>query len=61
MKMRKLNLPIIKGGIPPPKYLSMDDYLRFVTLNLKYTARDKGPDRDRKKRPAAGVAFSFKE
>jgi len=33
MKMRKLNLPIIKGGIPSPKYLSMDDYLRFVILN----------------------------
>jgi len=61
MKMRKLNLPIIKGGIPSPKYLSMDDYLRFVILNLKYPVRDKDPDRDKKKIPAAYVAFSFKE
>lgn len=35
--MEKLKLPIIKEKLPPPKSLSMDDYLRFVSLNLKYT------------------------
>ena len=36
-KEEKLKFPVIKGKLPPPKHLSMDDYLKFVNLNLKYT------------------------
>lgn len=39
--MHKLKLPIIKESLPSPKWLSMDDYLRFVMLNLKYTLNRK--------------------
>lgn len=36
--MKDLNLPIIKGeDIFNKKSLSMDDYLKFVLFNLKYT------------------------
>ena len=35
--MKKLNLPIIKGPLPDPKWLSMNDYLKFVNFHLKYT------------------------
>jgi hypothetical protein len=35
--MEKLKFPIIKEKPPSSKSLSMDDYLRFVSLNLKYT------------------------
>jgi len=34
--MEKLKFPIIRKPLPAPKTLSMDDYLRFVSLNLKY-------------------------
>ncbi|UCB56679.1 MAG: hypothetical protein JSV30_05600 [Candidatus Omnitrophota bacterium] len=39
--MKKLNLPIIKKGIPDAKWLSMDDYLKFVNFHLKYTFNKK--------------------
>ena len=35
--MKKLKLPIIKAPMQQPKILSMDDYLKFVQFNLKYT------------------------
>jgi len=35
--MKKLKLPIIKEPIPDAKCLSMDDYVKFVNLHLKYT------------------------
>ena len=35
--MEKLKLPIIRKPSLKPKALSMDDYLRFVSFNLKYT------------------------
>ncbi|MDO8661719.1 MAG: hypothetical protein Q7K98_00665 [Candidatus Omnitrophota bacterium] len=35
--MDKLRLPIIKGDLPEPKSLSMDEYLEFVQFNLQYT------------------------
>lgn len=35
--MEKLNLPVIKGNMPKAKSLSMDNYLRFIYMNLKYT------------------------
>lgn len=34
--MEKLNLPIIKTLNRKKKFLSMDDYLKFVIFNLKY-------------------------
>ncbi len=39
--MKKLNLPIIKGPLPDPKWLSMNDYLKFVNFHLKYTFHKK--------------------
>ena len=35
--MEELNFPIIDGHLPVPKSLSMDDYLKFVMFNWKYT------------------------
>lgn len=59
MKTQKLNLPIIKENIPAAKCLSMDDYLKFVALNLKYTL-DKKVIRLQKKLAAVNVSFSLK-
>lgn len=59
MKMKKLNLPVIKGNIPEAKCLSMDDYVKFVALNLKYTL-DKKVIRLQKKLAAVNVSFSLK-
>ena len=36
--MKKLNFPIIRETLPEAKWLSMDDYLKFVNLHLKYTS-----------------------
>ncbi len=36
IRAKKLNLPIVKEGLPAAKRLSMDDYVRFVALNLRY-------------------------
>lgn len=57
--MEKLNLPIIKGKLPGAKRLSMDDYLKFVTLNLKYTL-DKKSIRKQKRAANVNVPFSLK-
>lgn len=54
--MEKLNLPVIKGMLPRHKSLSMDDYLKFVTLNLKYTL-DIGRLRKQKRLQAVNVPF----
>ena len=58
--MKKLNLPIIKGPLPEAKWLSMDDYLRFVNLHLKYTF-DRKTNRQWKKTLAVDIPFSIKE
>ena len=55
--MNKLNLPIIKGNIPSAKYLSMDDYLKFVSLNLKYAVSDKALSRARRNKTFADIPF----
>ena len=34
--MKKLRLPIIKKPLPEARSLSMNDYLEFVIMNLKY-------------------------
>ena len=33
--MKKLNLPIMRKDVAPPRSLSMDDYLKFVDYYLK--------------------------
>jgi hypothetical protein len=35
--MKELKFPIFKVPLQQPKILSMDDYLKFVQFNLKYT------------------------
>jgi len=35
--MRKLNLPVIQNSFVNTKHLSMDEYLKFTLLHLKYT------------------------
>ena len=57
---KKLNLPIIKGAVPEAKQLSMDDYLKFVNLHLKYTFNRKANDRW-KKMSMVNVPFFLKE
>lgn len=57
--MEKLKFPIIKENLPMPKSLSMDDYLRFVSLNLKYTF-NKQVYRKWKRDSAVSAAFVLK-
>lgn len=57
--MEELKFPVIKGHLPPAKWLSMDDYLRFVNLILKYTFDKKSSD-ELKKLHAVNVPFSLK-
>ena len=54
--MKQLKLPIIKEVFPPTKWLPMDDYLKFVTLNLKYTI-EKKTVRKQKRLAAVNVPF----
>ena len=58
--MEKLNLPVIKGTIPIAKYLSMDDYLKFVNLNLKYIL-DKKANNRLKNLQSVNVQFKYRE
>jgi hypothetical protein len=55
-RAEKLNLPVIKGRPPATRCLSMDDYLNFVFLNLKYII-DKRAVRKEKKLAAVNVPF----
>lgn len=57
--MERLNLPIIRGAGPRTKRLSMDDYLKFVLFNLKYTVDIKNCRR-RKKILSVNVPFVLK-
>jgi hypothetical protein len=54
--MDKLKLPIIRGPLPGAKSLSMDDYLRFVNMHLKYT-HNRTAARRWKKMLAVNVPF----
>ncbi len=56
--MSDLKFPIIKETYLS-KYLSMDDYLIFVTLLWKYTL-DKDNIRKQKKAAAVNVPFSLR-
>lgn len=58
--MKRLNLPIITGeSLPLAKCLSMDDYIKFIDLNSKYTF-NKRILRKQKKLRAVNVLFSLK-
>ncbi|MFH1338850.1 MAG: hypothetical protein ABIH40_03300 [Candidatus Omnitrophota bacterium] len=57
--MEELKLPIIKESLPVAKCLSMEDYVKFVTLNLKYTINKKTV-RKQKKLTAVNVPFSLR-
>ena len=59
-RAKKLKLPLIKGILPAAKCLSMDDYVKFIRLNLKYLI-DKRAVRKQKKLGAVNVAFSLKQ
>lgn len=55
-----LNLPIIKGeDIFNKKYLSMDDYLKFILFNLEYTVDIKAA-REWKKKLVVNVPFKWR-
>ena len=56
--MEDLNLPIIRKPGPKPKILSMDDYLKFVHLHLKYT-HNKTLDRKLRKMRMVNVQFKI--
>lgn len=58
LRAEKLNLPVIKGMLPAARCLSMDDYVKFVTLNLKYIV-DKRTVRKQKKLAAVNTMFSL--
>ena len=34
--MSDLNLPVIKDDLPPPRSLSMNGYLKFIEMYLRY-------------------------
>ncbi len=55
-KMDKLNLPISKSGMILPKSLSMDDYVKFITLNLRHTI-DRKTEREQKKLAVVNTRF----
>lgn len=57
--MEKLKLPVIKDALPAARRLSMDDYLKFINLHLKYTL-NKRDIRRHKKMAAVNVPFSLK-
>lgn len=57
--MEDLNLPIIKGTNFKKKWLPMDDYLKFVLMNLKYTV-DIESARKWKKKLGVNAPFSLK-
>ena len=57
--MKELNLPVIQGLSLETKRLSMDEYLKFVMLHLKYTFNKKSY-KVWKKWQAVNVPFSLK-
>ena len=57
--MKKLKFPIIQETLPEAKWLSMDDYLKFVNLHLKYTF-DRKANQQWKKLLAVNIPFFIK-
>jgi len=60
LNMKKLNLPIIRNKLPKAGSLAMDDYLKFVLFNLRYTIKNKKTLREWKKKSAVNVPFILK-
>ncbi len=56
--MDELKLPIIRGKTGSKKQLSMDDYAKFVDLNLKYTI-DREANKKQKRLLACTKPFSL--
>ena len=56
--MKDLKLPVIRESLPPPQ-LSMDQYLKFVEFNLKYTFNRKAYE-EKKKYSVVNVPFRLK-
>ncbi|MFH1854396.1 MAG: hypothetical protein ABH815_03685 [Candidatus Omnitrophota bacterium] len=56
--MEKLNFPIIRDKASSKKQLSMDDYVKFVNLNLKYTV-DRKAIKKQKRLLACNKPFSL--
>lgn len=56
---KELKLPVIKGITHSAKCLSMDDYLRFVIVNLKFVTGRKKHTKGRKKPAAVNVSFNI--
>ena len=57
--MKKLKLPIIKMPLSRTRTLSMDNYVKFVQFNLKYTF-DKKAYAEWKKMLAVNKPFCIK-
>ncbi len=57
--MKRLNLPVIKNLFLDAKRLSMDDYLKFVLIHLKYTF-DRKTYKVWKDQQTVNVPFSLK-
>ncbi|MBU4205212.1 hypothetical protein KKH26_03515 [Patescibacteria group bacterium] len=57
--MKKLRFPVIRKDVPKSKTLSMDDYAKFVELNIKYTL-DRKADRELRKLRAVRQPFLIK-
>ncbi|MBL7157785.1 MAG: hypothetical protein ISS92_06490 [Candidatus Omnitrophica bacterium] len=57
--MKEIKLPVIKTNGLKRKHLSMDEYLEFVTFNLKHTVDIKSC-RKQKRSAACHMPFSIK-
>mgnify|MGYP001591156425 CR=1 FL=1 len=57
--MEKMKLPIIRDIPVKEKWLLMDDYLKFVIFNLRYTS-DRKASRAWKKIQGVNVPFVLK-
>ena len=57
--MEKLNLPLIQGPTPPPPVLSMEEYLGFIQMYLKYFHQPES-DADWRKKQGIKAPFTLK-
>jgi len=57
--MKEFKLPVIKTKGLKKKYLSMDDYLKFVMFNLEHTVDIKSC-RKQKRRTTCDVPFTVR-
>jgi len=56
--MKALNFPVIRDKSVSNRHLSMDDYVKFVNLNLKYTV-DREANKKQKKLSACDKPFNL--